>query len=530
MPMRRQPWPMIIILTAVLVPISAAPLQEETTLALSLKECIQKTLKNNLGLAADLLTPQMAEASLSVTGQRYIPSLVMSYNQQDNQSASFSFLDTAGTAVITAQNDYSMQASQVLPTGGNFTLSLTGYKTDTTRQFQTINPRFGSTLRFNFSHPLLKDFGWRVARRDVLLARNNRDISDQNLAQTVEDTIYRAKSAYWNLVYSLENLNVRRESLKLARELLDKTKAEVDAGTLPPIEILTAQADVSTREADILEAEAMVRNSEDLIRTYMNIAAETPNAAAVRIVPTDSPTVIEQSVSLDEALGAALANRPDLLASKIGLSSDQLLLSYARNQLLPDLRLQAQYWSPGISGTQILYEGGNALTGKVIGVVPGGGSQALKDAVDFKYKNWSVGLSLTFPMNMVFNRSALVLAKLEADQSLLRMKNLEQQVFLEIRTAVRAVETNYQRIQAYRAAHENAQKKLEAEEEKLKVGLSTNYFVLQYQRDLASAMISELKSTVDYNVSLAALYRAQGKGMEQENVSLGTLGPERESR
>ena len=526
--MRCHAWPKIVLLTVALAPF-ARPQQEENTLTLSLQECIRKTLKNNLGLAADLLTPEMADASLAVVGQKYIPSLVMNYNQQDNRSASFSFLDTAGAAVSTVQNDYSVQIAQSLPTGGSLTFSLTGYKTDTTRQFQTINPRFGNTLRFNFSHPLLKDFGWRVARRDVLLARNNRDITEQNLAQTVEDTIYRAKSAYWNLVYSLENLNVRRQSLKLARELLDKSKAEVEAGTLPPIEILTAQADVSTREADILEAEAMVRNSEDLIRTYMNIVAEDPNAMAMRVVPTDSPSVAKPEVSLDEAMGAALASRPDLQAAKIGLSSKQLNLTYARNQLFPDLRLQAQYWSPGISGNQILYEGGNALTGMVIGIVPGGGSQALKDALDFKYKNWSVGLTLTFPMNMIFSREAYVLAKLELDQGLLRMKNQEQQVFLEIRTAVRSVETNYQRIQAYRAARENAQKKLEAEEEKLKVGLSTNYFVLQYQRDLANAMISELKSTVDYNISMAALYRAQGKGMDQEHVSLGDLGPERES-
>ncbi|MBM3295308.1 MAG: TolC family protein [Candidatus Aminicenantes bacterium] len=509
-------------------PAQARP--EDQILRLSLAECIQKTLKNNLGLAADLLTPEMASASLAVAGQKFIPSLVMNYGQQDNRSASFSFLDTAGAAVSTAQNEYSFQVAQTLPTGGSLTLGLTGYKTDTTRQFQTINPRFGSTLRFSFSQPLLKDFGWRVSRREVLLARNNRDISELNLSQAVEDVIYRAKSAYWSLVYSLENLEVRRRSLKLARELLDKTKAEVEAGTMPPIEILTAQADVSTREADILEAEAMVRNSEDLIRTYMNLEAEIPGAASVHIVPTDSPEVAEHVVSLEEALAAAMLHRPDLQAAKVGLSSKQLNVGFARNQLFPDLRLQASYWSPGISGTQILYEGGNALTGKVIGIVPGGGDQALKDAMDFKYKNWSVGLSLTFPMNMIFSREAYVLAKLDLDQNLLRLRNQEQQVFLEIRTAVRSVETNYRRIQAYRAARENATKKLEAEEEKLKVGLSTNYFVLQYQRDLASAMISELKSTVDYNISLAALDRSQGRGMEHENISLLDVGPAAKSK
>jgi outer membrane protein TolC len=492
--------------------------QAGTDLTLSLPECIQKTLKNNLGLAADLLTPEMAAAAVSLAGEKFIPTLAISYNTQDNKSASFSFLDASGT-VSTLQNDYTSQFSQVLPTGGSMSFSLNGYKSDTTRQFQTINPRFGSTLRFNFSHPLLKDFGFKMSRREVILARNNRDISEQNLSQTMEDYVYRAKSAYWNLVYSLENLKVRQQSLKLARELLEKNKAEVDAGTLPPIEILTAQADVSTREADILEAEAMVRNAEDLIKTLMNLEAENPQAVSIHIVPTDSPSMSKPEVSLENALREAYENRPDLQVTRISLNSKEFNVKYARNQLYPDLRFQAAVWSPGISGTQILYENGNALSGKVIGIVPAGGTQALKDAVDFKYKNWSVGLSLTLPLNTLFSRASLSQAKIELEQGLLRMKNQEQQVFLEIRTAVRSVDTNYLRIQAYRVARENAAKKLEAEEEKFKVGLSTNYFILQYQRDMANAMTMELKSVVDYNISLAALFRAQGKGLEMERGS-----------
>ena len=506
--------------------LSGHPQEESQGFPLSLESCIQKTLKNNLGLAADLLAPVIADASVSLASHEFVPTLAMGYNEQDQKTVSYSALDAAGT-YSTLQNDFSAQISQSLPTGGSLIMSLTGYKIDTTRKFQTINPRFGSTLRFNLSHPFLRDFGWKIARRELLLAQNNRDISEQSLNQNVEDVIYRAKSAYWNYVYSLENLKVRRQSLKLAQELLEKNKAEVEAGTLAPIEIFTAQADVSTREADILEAETLVRNSEDLLKTIMNLAAELPNVESLRIEPTDTPSVARLEVDLDQALGIALENRPDLKSARIGLDTKQLNLGYYRNQRLPDLRLQAQYWSPGVSGTQILYQGGNALTGIVIGIIPGGRSQAMRDVFDFKYKNWSVGLTLSIPMTSIFSRAAVVQAGLDLKQAQLRVKNLEQQVFLEIRTAVRSVETNFQRIQAYRSARENAQKKLEAEEEKFKVGLSTNYFILQYQRDLANAMIMELKALVDYNIAQAALYRAQGRGMEYEHVSsddLGTVG------
>lgn len=493
---------------------------EENILSLSLQECILKTVKNNLGLAVEKITPEIADVSVMLAGEKFIPTLSLDYSKQDSNAASYSFLDASET-VSTLSDNYSTQITQLIPTGGTFSLSLNGYITDTSRRFQTINPRYSSTLRFSFSQPLLKNFGFKMSRRDIILAQNNRDISDEIFRRALEEYMYRAKSAYWSLFYSIENLKVRQQSLKLAQELLEKNKAEIDAGTLPPIEILTAQADVATREADILEAEAMVKNSEELLKTIINLKAEMANVDLVRIVPIDSPSVVREDLSLEQALNLAMENRPDLHATRIDLKNKEFNLSYARNQLLPDLRIDASYWSPGVSGDQILYEGGNALTGKIIGIIPGGGSDALKDSFHFKYKNWSVALSLSYPISSLFSRASVAQAKLSLKQTTLRLQDQEQEIFLEVKTAVRAVQTNYQRVEAYKAARELAQRKLEAEEEKFKVGLSTNYFILQYQRDLANALIMELRAMVDYNISLANLYRVQGTGFDAQNIGIG---------
>lgn len=498
--------------------------KEEKTL--SLEECVLKTVKNNFGLAVEALAPEIADLSATLASEKFMPALSMNYNKQDTNSASYSFLDASET-VSTLQNDYTFQISQVIPTGGNFSLSLYSYMTDTNRRATTINPRYGSTLRFSFSQPLLKDFGSKMSRREIVFAENNRDISEKNFRRVLENTIYTVENAYWNFFYSIENLKVRRQSLKLAQELLEKNRAEIEAGTLPPIEILTAQADVATREADILEAEAMVKNSEDLLKTIINLSAEVENADAVRIVPTDSPSVIRQDLSLEKALQLAMENRPELQATRIDLQNKELNLSYARNQLLPNLSLQASYWSPGVSGDQILYEGGNALTGRIIGKIPGASSDALKDAFNFKYKNWSLAVTLSYPLSSLLSRAFHAQSKLSLDQARLKLKDQEQQIFLEIKTAVRAVQTNYQRVEAYRAARELAQKKLEAEEEKFKVGLSTNYFILQYQRDMASAQIMELKAIVDYNISIANLNRVQGTGLEEQNIGIRNYVEER---
>jgi outer membrane protein TolC len=496
-------------------------LEGEKVLELSLEDCILKAIKNNLTLKAEMLTPEIADWNVKMASEKFFPSLSFNYNDQNTRTASYSFLE-ASDVVVTKQNDYTIQLSQNIPSGGSFSLSLYNYVNDSNRSFQTINPRFGSTLRMNFSQPLLKDFGFgfKFGRKDIIIASYNREISEENFNKVIEDIIYNVEVAYWNLVYSRENLKVRQQSLKLAQELLEKNKAEIEAGTLPPIELLTAESEVSTREADILEAEALVKNCEDQLKTIINLLAEIGNVKNIRIVPVDSPTLEKREVSYEEALNIALQKRPDIKALRVDLKNKEFNLSYSRNQLLPDLRFTLSYWSPGISGDQLLYLNNNPLTGIIIGKIPGKKSDALKDALNSRFKNWAMGFTLTLPVSNVITRANYAQAWLGLEQSRLKLKSLEQQIELEISNAVRAVETNYQRAKAYKTARELAEKKLEAELEKFKVGMSTNYLVLQYQRDLANAQTMELKALIDYNISLANLDRVMGVGRERRGISV----------
>lgn len=170
-----------------------------------------------------------------------------------------------------------------------------------------------------------------------------------------------------------------------------------------------------------------------------------------------------------------------------------------------------------------MYQDGNPLTGIVVGTVPGGAEDALKDSFRLKYNNWSIGLTLNIPFNTVLTRAEHAQAKLSLQQAQLRLEDQEQQIFLEVKTAVRDVEINYERVQAYRAARELAEKKLEAEQEKFKVGKSTNFFLLQYQRDLADARNAELMSMVDYILSLARLDRALGTTFYTKNIKFSDI-------
>ncbi|MFZ2053419.1 MAG: TolC family protein [Candidatus Aminicenantales bacterium] len=492
--------------------------KKEDVLALTLEETIIRTLKNNYGVAIQIINPEIDSLAIKKAKEKYLPTLALGYDKRDTKSASFSWLDAA-EQVSTEYYGYDAQVTQLLPTGGRVGASLVNYRNFTTSKFQTVNPRYSSTLRLNFEQPLLKGFGAKMTNYDIHISQNDFEISQNDLEATVADIIDVVTQAYWDLAYSIDNLKVRQQALDLARDLLAKNQRAVEVGTLAPIEILSAQAEVATREAEILSAEAEVKNNEDRLRTIINLPEEEMKLA-LPIKPLDAPKFVERQIDVDEALMTALENRPELKSLRVGLKSQDLTVSYAKNQLFPDLSLTASYWSPGISGDQILYENNNPLTGKIVGIVPGGIGGAVDDALGFRYRNWSVGLTLDIPLNSVFSKAAYTQAKLNLEQAVLRLKNQEQTIYLEIRNGVRNVETNYKRVQSYRVARELADKKLQAEEEKLKVGLSTNFIVLTYQRDLSNARSSELRAIVDYIISVSSLEKAMGTNLENHNITL----------
>ncbi|MDH5466787.1 MAG: TolC family protein [Candidatus Aminicenantes bacterium] len=488
---------------------------QEKKISLTLEECITKSMRNNLNVAVEVLNPELADISISLAREKFLPTLTFDYYLQDREEPSFSLIEVAGS-VQADYTDYIGRIRQLIPTGADFSISLYSYRRESNLRYQTYNPRYTSILSFDFTQPLLKNFGFKMSRREIIVAKNSMEISENQFKGILMDTVYEVESAYWSLVFSLEDLNAKKQSLEWARNFLAKNKREVEVGTLAPIEILSAESEVATREADILQAEAEVKNREDQLKTMINLASEEGGMDA-EVMPVDKPDFTKKEVSLEEALEMALQNRPDLYGIRADINNKKINLTYAKNQLLPELNLIASYWSPGISGTELLYDPNDPL-GDPIGSLPGGAMDSFKDAFNFKFRNWSVRLTLNVPLNTMFSRAQQAQARTELDQSRLRFKNQEQQVILEVKNAVRAVETNYKRFQAYMAARKLAEKALEAEEKKLKVGLTTHYTVLQYQRDLANTISGELRAVIDYNLSLAQLDKVMGVSLKNKNI------------
>ncbi|MBM3311786.1 MAG: TolC family protein [Candidatus Aminicenantes bacterium] len=497
---------------------AAGAAQTPQALELSLDEAILRALKSNVGLKVAEYGPASADLSIERAQEKYLPSFSFSYSNRHTERVSYSFLDVAGATSVTKTNNFQGSVNQSIPLGGRVTVSMSNGLTDTNQKGNTINPQYNTQLNFSFTQPLLRDFGAKFANREITVARNAYDVSELNFARTVQDLVHSVTQTYWNLVYAVENLKVQETSLKLAKDFLAKNQRSVEIGTLAPMDVLSAEAEVASREASILSAQSQVRNYEDQLRNLMNLSAEEEKRWAA-VLPSDKPKFEERPVDFNQAIAVALEKRTDLRISKINLQTTDLNLAYARNQLLPSLSLTAGYQSPGLSGTQILYEG-NPLFGTVIGTIPGGFSDALKDSFRFKYPNWNISLSLDIPLSNVISKASYAQSKLAMDQALLELENQHKSAVLEVRNAVRQLQTNFKLVQANRVARELAEKKLAAEEEKLRVGQSTNYTVLQFQRDLTSSRVAELNAIINYNIAQSSLDRATGTLLEARNIKV----------
>jgi outer membrane protein TolC len=492
--------------------------QERKDISLTLEDSIVKALKNNLNVAAEVINPELASANVSLAKQMYTPTLQLDLSGNRYEQASTGPFQASETYINRATSS-SASIAQKIPFGGTLQASLSYDYSKSNQLFQSFNPSYQGRLNFVLTQPLLKNFGWMVSRRQIVVAQNNLEVSRSQFKTVLIDMVYSVEAAYWNLVYSIENLKTLRQALQSGRDLLAKTKKEVEVGQKAPIEVLNAEATVARREADILQAEAMVKRSQDRLKTLLNLEAE-PAAKGQSILPADTPSFKPYQISLDEALTKALARRPDLEAAKTSIDTKRINFRYAKNQLLPQLDLQLVKASPGISGQQYTYDPDNPFLPPTPGDT-GSAGQAFRDTFKFLYNNWTAGVTLTIPFGDVVGRADYAYAKLDLEQTQARLKNQEQQIYLEVSDAVLTLETAAKSVDAYRIARELAQKQLEAEMKKLAVGMSTNYFVLTYQDALASARSMELKALVDYNIAVANIAKVTGSTLETRNITLG---------
>ena len=494
---------------------------EDNKIKLPLKSVIVLALKNNLQIAFESLGPKVLETEIDREKSVYDPNLSLQFGKDRRVTQVGNFLSGAGKDTV-YQESYNLNVdiTKRFVTGTSAELKWDSTDSTTDFLFQTLVPQYKSELNLSLNQPLLKDFGIDVGKSLIKVANLNFKISRDQFKDRVIDILYQIEQFYWNLYFQMKDLEAREKSLKLAEDLLRQFKIKIEAGTLAPIEIYQAEAEVATRKQDMIVARDLLRDTEDRLKTALNFY-EKEQFWDLVIVPADEPRSAVIKEDLMEGVKQAFQYRPDYNRAKMDIEARNIMVKYTKNQVLPRVDLFGTIGTMGLGGRTneeaLSFMGGNGEESTFW-------SRHWDDAADSMasgdYYNYAIGIKIEFPLGNRFAKSQYSRAKVEAARAATFLKDLENNVINEVREAVRQVETDLERIDAAKASLRLAEEKLKAEEKKFEVGLSTTHDLLEFQDELARAESREALSRADYEKSLANLARVKGVLLEEYNIMI----------
>ena len=472
---------------------------EERRETISLADAALQALKQNLDITISRQTKESRQADITVEQARFDPTL--SVNGQFNRSASplnRPVLGATGanltriTLFDQRTQSVTLDATTNLMTGGNIDLNYSPSRTNVNQNLAggfLFNPSYTGGLALTLTQPLLRNAGIDVTKTFIRVAQNNAIVEEHVFRDRVLTVLATVEQTYWEVVFANENLKVAEAALKAAQELLASNRAKAKAGIMSIVDVLQAEAAVASRVEQVLVADKTIRDQEDQLRRLLN-PGEEDLRHDLRLTLLDQPVVTLEPISLEEAIDTAIERRPEIVQAKKNLESSDLNTQFSKNQLLPTLSFQGTMGLAGLG----------------------------KDYGDSVSRNF--GGDFYYPLG---NRSAWSTynkRQLEAKNAEASLVSVRQQIIVGVREAVRRVQTDFKRIETTRSARIMAEKQLQAEQERLKVGLSTTRFVLDFQRDLATAQGNELRATVDYNKSLSNLARHKATTLDRYNLQL----------
>jgi outer membrane protein len=477
---------------------------------LTADEAVRLAAENNLGIQIARFDPQIEDLGIAQTRAAYTPTFNMSAQQNSNTSPPNSFLSGAQNSLITDQFSTTMDIQKNLSWGGgNYAIGWDGARSTSNNFFTNFNPQLRSSLSLSFTQPLLRGFTIDSTRQQLQIGQKNREIADVGLRETLTATSRAVRNAYWDLAYQIASLQVSQQSLELAEESLRNTRARVDIGTTPPIDIVEADAEVWQRREAVIVAQAEIATAEDTLRALV-YNPSMPDFWTIRIEPTDLPPFAPLNVDIDGAVRNALERRTDLQQTKKNIEATDLNIRFLRAESLPEVTARFEYGLSALGGVQFVRTPGAGLTpGDIVGEERRGFGSVLGDLFSNDFPTWTLGVNVSYPIGRSPQEANLARTRVQRTQTETQLRNQELQVVTQVRQVARNVTTNQQRVQTTRASRELQERRLEAEQRKFAAGTSTNFLVFQAQRDLAVARNNELRAILDYNQSLVDLETVQ---------------------
>jgi outer membrane protein TolC len=472
-----------------------------------------------------------AEANLSLSGGqtptagRLPPSFdpvvtagIRSGHQTIPQANSFAI----GTGVLESDTTSgSLSFLQGFRTGGELAITFDATSQHLNNRRVDVNPFTQAGAGISFTQPLLRGFGWALNSRFIRITQRNRDVADLVFQQQVISTVSAVVRLYWDLSSLAAEVTVRQQNLARSEKLLSDTDAQVGVGTRADIDAVRARAEVARARRDLIAVEGLARQQETILKDFLSRGTIADSGLAKRSLElTDRPPAMPDSEpgSLQDMVRQAIESRPDLAQARLQIENARTALEGSRNALLPALDLVVSARS-------------NALTGDVNPLVIAGSAAHVPDprfVGNFRdalaqigrgtFPDYGIAVQMSIPLRQRAASADVARDRIAVRQQQLRLELLEKQVAVEIQNAVIAVGQARATLESASREREYQERALAAEQDRLGVGVSTTYLVIQYQRDLAQAQSAEAAARAGYGIARSALDRATGRLLSQYGV------------
>jgi len=510
------------------VPTSAGTLTLDLkVLPLTLRDVAYLVLLNNRDVKIERLSPEVVATRIPQARGVFDPSFSMETTMNHTESGGGNLLSGSPEPASDSVN-WSAGVKAKLISGAIASLDFKNSRIDNNSTFLTLNPQYTSSLLFNLTQPLLRDFGPGVNTVQLKVAENSATMSRYQLQSRIAGVLTQAQTSYWDLVLGYKEQDIRRKAQGLARRLVDRTRALVQEGLLPGMALLQAETSLGQRGTELVAATHALADATGRLQDALNV----DSSAGIQILPLDQPTLDVPEVHLEQVVSDALARRPELPQAKLDLKNWNMQVEHAKNQLLPQLNLIFSYGWTGIAGestglfdeyprVQQFIEQIQNRTGRrpVESSQEGGYGQALENLISGDNPSWKFGFNFTVPLGNVVAKSELSKASLEARKASLIVKDVERKIAVEVERAARQIQTSRTTVDATRALREQTERRLEMAQEQFDSGLAPVSAVLEAQQDLATAEREEWRAIVDYNKTLVLFDKAIGATLEKYDVA-----------
>ena len=496
-------------------PSTAPPGATGPRVTLTLEDAVKRALENNLDIAVQRIGQQTYDVDIASIRSVYSPTLSSIVSSSNSKNASTSTISGGQTGATINNSTFLFNGglTQDVPwAGGAFNLQLDNRRSETSNTTATINPQYNPTWSAAYNQPLLRDFKIDTTRQQLLVTRINQDISDIQLRQVTINTIANVRNAYWDFVFAVQSVETSKQVLSLAEELYRNNQAKVEIGTMAPIDVVQAQAQVAAQRQQLVTAEGSQRTAEIALKRLIVSGTNDPLWTST-IDPTDRPDFAPEPIDVAAAITRALSARTDVLRARKDLEANDVTLRYLQNQRLPQVDFQTRYASTGIGGNRLITAGGDGVNrGEIIGIEQGGYLDALNTLFRNQLPTWSVALNMTYNIGTSPADASVARARIQQNQIEVQLRQIDLEVTSDVNNAAIQVQNTAESVQAAQAARDLAQQQLDAENSKFSVGMSTNFQVVQFQRDLSTAQNNELRAVLAYRKAVVEFDRVQQTG------------------